>query len=224
MLDAQSVEQVDQVLGGEVAGRTRRIRAAAGAAGRRVEAGDAVFERRPRRWPAPCRACRGSGRRAVRAAGRLERSAAVSAWTWPGTPTPMVSPRQTSPRAHVGQAAGSTSTTRAIATAPVNGQPNAVDTYARVHQPSSPGALKHRPERGERCGDGHADVALRESVTGGGEDGQRLRAGRLGARHAAHVGDQHRITQPRRERLPADAAGARRRRPAAESRAAKRSW
>ena len=41
-----AVEQVDEVLGGQVAGRARRVRAAAGPAGRGVEAADAELERR----------------------------------------------------------------------------------------------------------------------------------------------------------------------------------
>ena len=46
VLDAEAVEQVDQVLSGQVAGRPRRVRAAAGPPGRGVEAGDAVLQAR----------------------------------------------------------------------------------------------------------------------------------------------------------------------------------
>ena len=42
--DAETVEQVDEILGGEVAGGARRIRTSAQAAGRRIEDRDARLE------------------------------------------------------------------------------------------------------------------------------------------------------------------------------------
>src|SRR6185312_12773939 len=46
-LDAVALELPDEVLGGDVAGRARRVRAAAEAADRRVEHLSAAVERRP---------------------------------------------------------------------------------------------------------------------------------------------------------------------------------
>ena len=95
-LDAHAVEQVDQVLGGQIAGRAGRVRAAARAAGRRVEAGDAVLQ------PGHHVGQRGAAG-VMEVVGELwlararpRACAPVSSWTWLGTPTPIVSPRQIS--------------------------------------------------------------------------------------------------------------------------------
>ena len=55
--------------------------------------------------------------------------------TWLGTPTPIVSPKQTSSTPS-SQSRSPTSTARSGRTDPVYGQPNAVETYPRRHQPS----------------------------------------------------------------------------------------
>ena len=61
--DAHPLQHVDDVLGGDVAGRAGRVGAAAEPAQRGVDGGDAHLDRRPGCWPARCRACRGSARR-----------------------------------------------------------------------------------------------------------------------------------------------------------------
>ena len=59
---AHAREHEGQVFGRRVAAGAGRVRAAADAGERRVEARDADVAARRRRWPAPGRACRGSGR------------------------------------------------------------------------------------------------------------------------------------------------------------------
>ena len=127
MLEARGVEEVDQVLRGEIPGGPGRIRAAAGAAGRAVEAADPGIQ--------PCLDVR--ERRAARVVevvgdpierdpGR-DRRAGQGA-TWLGTPTR--SCRRSRPRRRRGPAAAARRRPpRADRRAPVYGQPNAVETY-----------------------------------------------------------------------------------------------
>ncbi len=65
---AHLVQHRDQVLGGDVAGRAGRDRAAAELAEARLEALDARRRARPARWRGPGRGCCGSGRSARRPA------------------------------------------------------------------------------------------------------------------------------------------------------------
>ena len=67
-VDPHVVEHVHEILGDDVAGRARRVRAAAEPADRRVEPTHAAVERRRRRWRGRCRACCGSAARRSRSA------------------------------------------------------------------------------------------------------------------------------------------------------------
>ena len=169
-----------------------RVRAAAGPAGRGIEAADAGIAGRPRRWRAPCRACRGSGRRCARAGSRPPTASPVSAETWLGTPTPIVSPKQTSstPRS---------SSRRATLTAAAGCDAAGVRAAERGRDVAAPppaelaGPRQHRREGGQRFLDRHPDVGLGERVGRRGEDGERIGAGGLGPGHAALVRDEDRV-------------------------------
>ena len=127
VLPARRVEEVDEVLGGEIAGGARRVRAAAGPAGRRSRSSGRRRRGRPRRWPAPSRACRGSGRRSARAGCRPRRPARSA--PRPGPARRPRSCRRSRPRRRRGRAAGARPRRRAPgSTRPVYGQPNAVET------------------------------------------------------------------------------------------------
>ena len=125
-LPARGIEEVDEVLGGEVAGRP-------GAYGQPpVPPADESKQRTPASRPAATLASavpRVSWKwKAMRSSGMPASTASpVSAATWPGTPTPIVSPKQTSstPRS---SSRSATSTARDGSTRPVYGQPNAVET------------------------------------------------------------------------------------------------
>ena len=138
---------------------------------------------RRRRSRAPGRPCRAGGARSARAA-RARSTAATTSGTCSGRATPIVSPIEISSHPSAASSAA-TRATAAGATAPVVGA-----AERRRHVPARPHpgrerALEHRRERGQRLGDGHVHVRAREPLGGGGEDGDRVGAGRLGPLQAA---------------------------------------
>ena len=124
-----SSQHVHEILGDRVARRAGRVRTAAEPADRRVEASDAAFERGDARWPARCRACRGSaGRRGrprcrrVRARRGGRRRVGASPCRWCRRTRGGRRLRRRGDRRSARPARGATS--------PSYGQPNAVDTIA----------------------------------------------------------------------------------------------
>ena len=89
-VDAAVAQQVDEILGGDVAARAGRERAAAEPADRCVEPGDARQLPRRTRWPARRRGCCGSARRAGGRRSAGERRA-IRSVTRRGVVVPMVS-------------------------------------------------------------------------------------------------------------------------------------
>ena len=119
-LDALAVEQVEHVLGGDVAGRARRERAAAEAADRRVEDRRARLDRRPGAGDAGvARVVEVAADRDAEDRDALERAAR----TGRGVATPIVSARTTSP-APAATSRSARSATTPGSTSPSNGQPN----------------------------------------------------------------------------------------------------
>ena len=217
-VDAHAVEHVDKVLGSQVAGRAGCVRAAAGPARDESKQPNSRRPDPPGRWPARCRACRGSGTQADRR-GNPRAARATSSWTWLGTPTPIVSPMQ------ISSAPSSTSRARLRRPSAGPARERATERCRHVRAPPPaelPGAFEYRREGSQRLVDRHPDVALREGVARRGEHRQRPCPGGLGAVHPAHVRHQHWIATP-----VADVAArpaARPRRPAAGSPAVRRSW
>ena len=175
VVDAHAVEQVDQVLCREVSGGSGRVWTAAGAAGRRVEAADAVLQ-------AGDDVGQGRAARVVEVVGKLvERDAGRDRCA--GQVVDLAR------HAHADRVAEAD-----LVRAQVE-QPQAdVDDLGDFDRPSERtaergrdvGALppaelgrprEHRLEGRERLVDRHADVALSERVAGRGEDGQRVGSG-----------------------------------------------
>ena len=104
---------------------------------------------RPRRWRAPSRACRGSGRRSARAGCRPPRPARSALATWPGTPTPIVSPKQTSSTPS-SSSRSATSTARAGSTATGVRAAEGGRDVATPPPAELAGARQDRRERGQR--------------------------------------------------------------------------
>ena len=141
-----------------------------------VEPGDDVGERR-------ARACRGSGS-AIRSSGMpapatARRSARA---TWPGTPTPIVSPKQTSSAPSSSSAQGDLDRRGRLDAAGVRAAERGRDV--RPAPPAEVGRARARTGANASSDsvDGHADVALGEGVGRRGEDGERVGAGGLGPR------------------------------------------
>ena len=183
-----------------------------------VEAADARRPARPRRWRAPSRACRGSGTRSARAGCRPPRPAPVSAATWPGTPTPIVSPKQTSSTPSSSRRSGDLDGACRARRARCTGS----RTRSRRSRAATSRGRRHARGPARTPSSDSSTVipmfALGEGVGRGGEDGDRVGAGRLGPGQAALVRDEDRVADARR--VAAGRRAGRRRRPAAGSRSA----
>jgi hypothetical protein len=120
------VEEIDEVLRGQIAGRAGRIGTASGAAGRGVEAADP----RPESGDD---VGKGGAAGVVEVEGDLtDRNAGSdrqpgNSVTWLGTPTPIVSPKQTSSTPS-SSSRRPTPIARSGWTAPLYGSPKAVET------------------------------------------------------------------------------------------------
>ena len=211
VLVAGRVEQVDEVLGGEIPRGAGRVGTAARAAGRAVEAADARRRARPATF--------------ARAVPRVSwkwnatRSSAIPAWTaapvstatCDGTPTPIVSPKHTSSTPELEEPERDLDGPMRIDGARVRAAERGRDVAAAP--PAEIGrAPEHRREGRERLVDRHADVPLGERVGRRREHRERVGAGGLGAGHAALVRDEDGIAdaagQPPGARAAASSASA----------------
>ncbi len=192
---ARRVEEVDEVLGGEIPGRARSVGAATGTAGRRIEAPDAGIQ-----------SGRDIGECGPPRVVEVERHLAERQSGFGGQPAQC---RDLARHADPDRVAEADLVDAQFEEAerdvdrPIRRHPAGIRTAERGRHvatappPEVAGARQDRRERGQRLVHRHPDVRGRERVGRGREDRDGVGPGRLGAGEAAEVRDEDRVADAR---------------------------